>query len=309
MPDTSTLDLTNWELLTEEDFNSMVFDSGVFVKNFDPSKFTTPSESDVLFSTGGDIGITHNTTKVNLGDGVNNIHFPYAELMVITGVDTAQITVSSFDFSPDGLKFALGAADVTEATGAVTPRYYIKSSDFTTNFAWIGVKKGGGLVAVVIPMALSTGGLSISAKKGDKGTSQLTIGAFRSISSKSTPEMPLVDGSLENPVIGTSVPAPACFASLWYRPKPVSSTLIPISITEVHIAASVRSRPLSVNRLVITCPSAHMLPPTPKATGIFTALLDFGEALLLILSYISGVIFINIHSFHGYCPRPEADYS
>lgn len=189
MPDTSTLDLTNWELLTEEDFNSMVFDSGVFVKNFDPSQFTTPSESDVLFSTGGDIGIAHNTTKVNLGDGVNNIHFPYAELMVITGVDTAQITVSSFDFSPDGLKFALGAADVTEATGAVTPRYYIKSSDFTTNFAWIGVKKGGGLVAVVIPMALSTGGLSISAKKGDKGTSQLTIGAFRSINDKSTPEM------------------------------------------------------------------------------------------------------------------------
>lgn len=189
MPDTSTLDLTNWELLTEKDFNSMIFDSGVFVKNFDPSQFTTPSESDVLFATGGDISITHNTTKINLGDGVNNIHFPYGELMVITGVDTAQITVSSFDFSPEGLKFAIGAADVTEATGAVTPRYYIKSSDFTTNFAWIGVKKGGGLVAIVIPMALSTGGLSISAKKGDKGTSQLTIGAFRSINAKSTPEM------------------------------------------------------------------------------------------------------------------------
>lgn len=189
MPDTSTLDLTQWELLTEKDFNSMLFDSGVFVKNFNPAQFTTPSESDVLFSTGGDIGIVHNTTKVNLGDGVNNIHFPYGELMVITGVDTAQITVSSFDFSPDGLKFALGAADVTEATGAVTPRYYIKASDFATNFAWIGVKKGGGLVAVVIPMALSTGGLSISAKKGDKGTSQLTIGAFRSINAKSTPEM------------------------------------------------------------------------------------------------------------------------
>lgn len=189
MPDTSTLDLTQWELLTEEDFNSMVFDSGVFVKNFDPEQFTTPSENDILFSTGGDVNITHNTRKVNLGDDVNNIHFPYAELMIITGVDAAQITVSSYDFSPKGLKFALGAADVTEATGAVTPRYYIKSSDFTTNFAWIGVKKGGGLVAVVIPMALSTGGISITSKKADKGTSQLTIGAFRSINAKSTPEM------------------------------------------------------------------------------------------------------------------------
>lgn len=190
-----TLDLTTWELLTEADFNEMVFDSGIFVKNFDPAEFVTPAEGDQLFSTGGDIQITHSTTKMNLGDGVNNIHFPYAELMVITGVDSAQITVSSFDFSPEGLKFALGAADVTAATGAVTPRYYIKSSDFVQNFAWIGVKKGGGLVAIVIPMALSTGGLSISAKKADKGTSQLTIGAFRSINDKSKPEMQIYSKS------------------------------------------------------------------------------------------------------------------
>lgn len=185
----NSLDLTTWELLTEADFDAMQFDSGIFVKNFDPTDFSAPAEGDQLFSTGGDISINHNTTKVNLGDGVNNVHFPYAELMVITGVDTASITVSSFDFSPEALKFAIGAADITAATGAVEPRYYIKSTDFTQNFAWIGVKKGGGLVAVVIPMALSTGGLSITAKKGDKGTMQLTIGAFRSINNKTVPEM------------------------------------------------------------------------------------------------------------------------
>lgn len=185
----SNLDLTEWELLTEEAFKAMLFDSGVFVKNFDATSITIPDEEDILFSTGGDISITHNTTKMNLGDGVNNIHFPYAELMVITGVESAQISVNTYDFSPDGLKTALGAATVTTGTGAVAPKYYIESTDFIENFAWIGVKKGGGLVAVVIPMALSTGGLSISAKKADKGTSQLTIGAFRSINSKTTPEM------------------------------------------------------------------------------------------------------------------------
>lgn len=184
-----TLDLTTWELLTEEHFDAMVFDSGIFVKNFDPSTFTAPVEGDILFTTGGDITINHKTTQINLGDGVNNIHFPYAELMVVTGVDTASITVSSFDFSPEMLKFAIGAADIAADTGAVEPRYYIKASDFTTNFAWIGLKKGGGLIAVVIPMALSTGGLSITAKKGDKGTSALTIGAFRSINAKTVPEM------------------------------------------------------------------------------------------------------------------------
>lgn len=185
----STLDLTTWELLTKEDFDAMVFDSGVFVKNFDPTSFDTPAEGDVLFSTNGDISINHKMTQVNLGDGVNNIHFPYAELMIVTGVDAANITVSTYDFSPEGLKFAMGSADVVTETGAVSPRYYIQASDFVQNFAWIGVKKGGGLVAIVIPMALSTGGLAITARKGDKGTSQLTIGAFRSIDDKTTPEM------------------------------------------------------------------------------------------------------------------------
>lgn len=185
----ANLDLTQWELLTEDNFNAMQFDSGVFVKNFDSTSIEIPDAEDILFTTGGDINITHKLTQVNLGDGVNNIHFPYAELLVVTGTDSASITVSSFDFSPEGLKFAIGTADITAASGAVTPRYYIQASDFVTNFAWIGLKKGGGLVAIVIPMALSTGGLSITARKGDKGTSQLTIGAFRSINDKETPEM------------------------------------------------------------------------------------------------------------------------
>ena len=185
----STLDLTTWELLTEADFDAMQFDSGVFVKNFDPESFEMPAEGDILFSTTGDINITHKMTQANLGDNVNNIHFPYAELIVITGTDAASITVTTHDFSAEGLQFAIGAANVSAETGAVTPRYYIQSGDFAQNFAWIGVKKGGGLVAVVIPMALSTGGLAITARKGDKGTSQLTIGAFRSINDKETPEM------------------------------------------------------------------------------------------------------------------------
>ena len=183
------IDLTQWDLLTEEKFDSMLFDSGVFVANFDPSEMAIPDEDDILFTTGGDITINHKLTQANLGDGVNNIHFPYAELMIVTGTDTSNISVSSFDFSLDVLKLALGTATVTVADDKVEPKYSIAASDFIQNFAWIGCKKGGGLVAVVIPMALSTGGLQITAKKGDKGTSQLTIGAFRSINDKTTAEM------------------------------------------------------------------------------------------------------------------------
>ena len=49
--------------------------------------------------------------------------------------------------------------------------------------------------------------------------------------------------AFEKPVIGTRVPAPACFASFSYQPGPVHTELKATSIMEVHVPASVRSRP------------------------------------------------------------------
>ena len=41
-----------------------------------------------------------------------------------------------------------------------------------------------------------------------------------------------------NPVMGTSVPAPACFAIFSYIPSPVSKALITISVIETKADAS-----------------------------------------------------------------------
>ena len=182
----STLDLTHWDIITEEDFQGMQFDSGVLIKNFDPTTFVTPAEGDIACVTSGDFSLTYNHTKVNLGDDVNNIFFRYAELEVITGTDAATLTVTTLDFSAEGIKRALGAADISDTK--VTPRFYIQPSDFE-NIAWVGMKLGGGLVAVVIPKALSTGGISITATKGGKGRNQLTIQGFKTINDKSKAEM------------------------------------------------------------------------------------------------------------------------
>lgn len=181
------IDLMQWDIITEENFNAMQFDSGVLVKNFDPTTFELPGEGDIVCATSGDFNLTYNTTKVDLGDGVNNIFFKYAELQVITGVDAATLTVTALDFSTEGIKRALGAADISDS-GKVTPRLYISPSDFE-NIAWVGAKVGGGLVAVVMPKALSTGGLSITATKGGKGSSSLTITGFRTINDKTKAEM------------------------------------------------------------------------------------------------------------------------
>ena len=47
----------------------------------------------------------------------------------------------------------------------------------------------------------------------------------------------------ENPVMGTRVPAPACFAIFSYHPRPVRSALMPTRIMDVHVPADVSSNP------------------------------------------------------------------
>ena len=49
--------------------------------------------------------------------------------------------------------------------------------------------------------------------------------------------------ALANPVIGTSVPAPACFASFSYSPSPVKSALRNTSIIDAHAPAASFSAP------------------------------------------------------------------
>lgn len=185
MADTN-INLMDWDIITEDDFEDMQFDSGVIVKNFDPSSFKKPSEGDLEFVTSGDISVNYNMTRTNLGDDINNIFFQYLELQVITGVETANITVTALGFGVNSLKRALGAADVED--NKVTTRLYLKSEDFE-NVAWVGHKIGGGYVAVVMPKSLSTGGLGITATKGGKGRMSLTLTGFRSIKDKTKPEM------------------------------------------------------------------------------------------------------------------------
>ena len=183
------VDLMDFDILQEEDFQAMTFDSGIIVKDFDPTNFTMPSEGDVTLVTSGDITVTDNVTRADLGEDVNNIHFVYAELQVVTGKDAATITVTGLKFGTEDIRRALGAADIdTQDERKVTTRLYYKSTDFE-NLTFIMHKLDGGYVAVVMNKALSTGGLSITATKGGKGRMALTFTGFRSINDKTKGEI------------------------------------------------------------------------------------------------------------------------
>lgn len=183
------VNLMDFDILQESDFNAMVFDSGILVKDFDPDNYVMPSEGDVSVVTSGDISVNDAVTSVNLGDDVNNIFFQYLELQVVTGKQAATIGVTALKFDAEGIRKALGAADIDQSDNRkVTTRLYYKESDFE-NLTFLMHRIDGGYVAVVMNKALSTGGLAITATKGGKGRMALTFTGYRSINDKTKGEI------------------------------------------------------------------------------------------------------------------------
>lgn len=175
------INVTEWSSITVDDFKEMQFDSGFIVKNFNPATFTAPSHDDIVDVTSGNIGLQMTPTINDLGSDVNNLHGVFKELQYLSQW-TVQLTYTSLGFSSAKYKRNLGAADVSG--NKVTPRMYLDTNDFE-NIAWVGRLIGGGLVAVVLKSALSTGGINISTSKDGKGTNSVTMTGYMSISDQS----------------------------------------------------------------------------------------------------------------------------
>lgn len=183
------LNLMDYDILTKEDFQSMAYGAALLVKDFDPTTFVPPAEGDLALCTSGDINITDNVSRVDLGADVNNIYFQYKELQVITGKEATTVSCTALNFGVEGLKRALGNADIDEQdSNKVVTRLYYKPEDFE-NIALVYPKVGGGYVALVMHNTLSTGGLGITTRKDGKATMSLTFTAFRSIENKTQPEV------------------------------------------------------------------------------------------------------------------------
>lgn len=172
------ININEWNMITLADFNSMQFDSGFIVKDFDPTNFTAPTHEDLVDITSGDISFSLTPTMVDLGSDVNNLHGVYKELQYLSGWSGAQLTYTSLKFDADTFRQNIGAADISG--NKISPRMYLKSEDFQ-NITWIGKMIGGGFVAIVLKSALSTNGISISASKDGKGTTSVTLTGFMSI--------------------------------------------------------------------------------------------------------------------------------
>lgn len=179
-------DITEWSRIAEEDFKEMQFDSGMIIKNFDPTSITAPADEDILFTTSGNITASLVPNIVDLGEDVNNLHGQFAELQYISRY-TATLGFTALNMSSAGVKLALGAATVGTG-GKITANMKLELTDFT-NLAWVGMRIGGGLVAVVLKSALSTGGFNLTTSKEGKGNLAVTMTGFMRMTAQDEPPM------------------------------------------------------------------------------------------------------------------------
>ena len=146
-------------------FDSLQLDAGVLLSTFDPATAAEPEDSAIICATTGGINISCVPTYSDMGEDVDNCPANMKELKKLDSWE-CKISFTSLDASADMILLALGAADVTG--NKITPRRDLKPSDFGDKW-WVGDKANGGMVAVKIINALSTGGLSLQTTKNGKG--------------------------------------------------------------------------------------------------------------------------------------------
>lgn len=164
--------MPNFTQIPQSAFDELQLDAGVLLKDFDLAAGTFKNE-DIICATTGGINITCTPTYSDFAEDVDNAPNNLKEFKHLDGWECGMST-TSLGTSPESIRLALGAADIDETTGAITPRRTVKQTDFA-DLWWGGNRADGGFVAVQMLNALSTGGFSLQTTKNGKGQVSLTF--------------------------------------------------------------------------------------------------------------------------------------
>lgn len=152
-------------VIPQSTFEEMQLDAGVVLKSFDPAAPAAPEDGDIVCPTTGGINIACTPTYSDMGEDVDNCPANMMELKHLDGWE-CKMSFTSLGTSPESIRLALGAADM--AGSKITPRRALKQADFS-DLWWVGDRADGGLVAVCLKNALSTGGFTLQTTKNGKG--------------------------------------------------------------------------------------------------------------------------------------------
>lgn len=180
-------------VISNDAFDTLQLDAGVILSSFNPANPVRPNNDDIIATTTGGITITCQATMSDLAEDVDNAPNGLKEYMHLDGWDCS-IGFTNLKLNASNTKWALGAADITEASGykKIKPRRDLAQSDFA-DLWWVGDKANGGAYAVKLKNAISSDGLSIKSTKNGKGQNTQTISGHPSVNNPDDVPMEFYD--------------------------------------------------------------------------------------------------------------------
>lgn len=181
-------------VIPQDTFDGLQLEAGVLLTQFDPANPSVTDSAIVCATTGG-ISISATPEYTDLGEDVDNVP-PNMKELKSDPKWTCKITTTGLGTSPEAIRLALGAADITASTGKIAPRSALDQDDFA-DLWWVGDKADGGFVAAKLINALSTGGFSLQSTKDGKGQVSLEFTGHVSIDEQDV--MPIEFYSMDAP--------------------------------------------------------------------------------------------------------------
>lgn len=166
-------------VIPQSTFEELQLNAGVLLKTFDPTTGAAPADEDIICATTGGINATCVPTYSDMGEDVDNCPMNMMELKKLDSWECG-MSFTSLGTSAESIRLALGAADISADTGAIIPRRDLANTDFADVW-WVGDRADGGLVAIQLKNALSTGGFSLQTTKNGKGQVSVTLTGHVSI--------------------------------------------------------------------------------------------------------------------------------
>lgn len=181
--------MSKFTVIPESTFTELQINAGVLLNKFTPGTAAAPADEDIICATTGGVNVSCVPTFSDLGEDVDNCPKNTKELKHLDGWD-CKMSTTALGTSPANIKLSLGCADVdTTDTTKIVPRVDLAQTDFS-DIWWVGDRADGGLVAIQLKNALSTGGFSL--KTTDKGKGQVTVEITGHVSIKKQSEVPMV---------------------------------------------------------------------------------------------------------------------
>lgn len=185
-----------YTVIPQATFDELQLEAGVLLTEFDPADPEVVDSAIVCATTGG-INIVATPEYTDLGEDVDNVP-PNMKELKSDPKWTCQITTTGLGTSPESIRLALGAADITASSGKIAPRSKLNQSDFA-DLWWVGDKADGGFVAAKLINALSTGGFSLQSTKDGKGQVSLEFTGHVSLNAQDV--MPIEFYSMDAPTV------------------------------------------------------------------------------------------------------------